>query len=64
MKEGILTPKELEEMFGIKVQHQAKLRMKVNQKKPNPLPFSKIGKKIFYDRERIIRWIKSQEVKA
>jgi len=52
-----LTPKDLEDEYGIKQSTQAKMRMKKS------IPFSKIGQKfIRYDRHKIDLWFEEHEV--
>lgn len=54
-----LTPIELESELGISVGYQSKLRMKRYQIKDNPLPFTKIGRKILYNRHKIEEWLEN-----
>ena len=51
-----LTPKELEEEFGISKSTQAKYRMN------NKIPYSKIGKYIRYDRNDIDSWLENHKI--
>jgi len=46
-----LRPADLEEEFGIKTDTQAQMR------KESRIPFSKRGKFIYYDREKIDAWL-------
>lgn len=58
LADGWLSPTDLEEQYGISKSVQAALRMKKRQNDDlNPLPFSKIGKRILYRRELIEEWI-------
>ena len=50
-----LSPKDFEEIYGIKTSTQAKMRMK------RLLPFTKFGKFIYYDRTEIDKQLKSNE---
>ena len=53
-----LTPQDLAERFNISLSAQALMRMKKRQKyDPNPLPFVKIGRKIFYIANQIEAWM-------
>jgi hypothetical protein len=66
--EQYITPKQLEEIFGISRGYQYKLRMRKNytdesREKHSPIPFIKIGNRILYDIDSITEWIKSQEIK-
>lgn len=51
-----MSPQGLYKEFGISTSTQNKLRMK------KAIPFSKIGNKIFYHREKIDQWLKDAEV--
>lgn len=51
-----MNPQDLHSEFGISTSTQNKLRMK------KTIPFSKIGNKIFYSREKINAWIENAEV--
>ena len=49
----------LEEEYGISKSVQATLRMRKRQAEDsNPLPFSKIGKRILYRRDLIEEWLR------
>ncbi|HEB9431530.1 TPA: DNA-binding protein [Campylobacter coli] len=50
---NFLTPKQLEDEFGISISKQNKMRMQKNQNNANSLPFIKIGKTILYKRSEI-----------
>ncbi|EAH6819891.1 DNA-binding protein, partial [Campylobacter jejuni] len=50
---NFLTPKQLEDEFGISISKQNKMRMQKNQNSTNSLPFIKIGKTILYKRSEI-----------
>lgn len=50
-------------MFGFSLSHQSKLRMKKAQAKANPLPFIKVGQKIFYDLNQIEQWLRNNQFK-
>ncbi len=51
-----LNPQELFKKYGISISTQNKMRMK------RQIPFSKIGRKIFYDEQKISKWIEDAEV--
>lgn len=53
-----MSPQDLHKEFGISPSTQNKLRMK------KTIPFSKIGNKIFYHRDKIDQWLKDAEVSA
>lgn len=56
--DGYLTPQDLVERFGLSLNQQSLMRMKKRQKHdPNPLPFVKIGRKIFYIANQIEAWM-------
>ncbi|ECO3514865.1 hypothetical protein QR420_08230 [Campylobacter jejuni] len=50
---NFLTPKQLEDEFGISISKQNKMRMQKNQNSTNSLSFIKIGKTILYKRSEI-----------
>lgn len=54
-----LSPRDLEEEFGISQSSQSKMRMSSNS---STLPFSKIGKYIKYDRIEIDKWFENHRV--
>lgn len=58
--DDLMTIEQLELEFGISKNTQAKLRMKINQGKPNSIPFYKPGggKLVLYSRKAITEWIK------
>jgi len=56
IKKEWLNTIELEEEFGIKKSTQNKMRM------AKKLPYSKLGKKIFYNRSKINQILKNAEV--
>lgn len=59
LADGWLDILGLEEEYGISKSVQAALRMQKRQKADlNPLPFSKIGKRILYRRELIEEWLR------
>lgn len=53
-----LTPMDLELELGIKISTQNKMRMSKR------IPYSKIGQKVFYNREKINQWLEAAEVSA
>lgn len=58
-----MTPKQLEDELGISMIVQDRMRMRRRQMQdPNPLPFSKFGKAILYNRKRINEWLLQNEV--
>lgn len=64
---GWITPILLETKYGISKSTQAILRMKKHQQNDlNPLPFTKIGKRILYNVKQIEKWLlaKQQENQA
>lgn len=56
LKKRWLDTKDLQEEFGFSESIQAKWRMK------KKIPFSKVGKFIKYDREKIDKWLEEHEV--
>ncbi|MDY5467006.1 MAG: hypothetical protein SPF98_05395 [Campylobacter sp.] len=57
-----LTPDDFTQRYGFSKQAQAIVRMRKNQLKEKiPLPFSKIGKKIFYNAKLIDEWIMNNQ---
>ncbi|MCR2056414.1 helix-turn-helix domain-containing protein [Campylobacter helveticus] len=52
-----LTPKQLQEEFGISVGKQSKMRMRKHHNKENAIPFVKLGKTILYKRDEILSWL-------
>lgn len=52
------TPMDLEQELGIKISTQNKMRMS------KKIPYSKIGQKVFYNREKINQWLNDAEVSA
>lgn len=56
LKKRWLDTKDFEEEFGISESTQAKWRSK------GKIPFSKVGKFIKYDREKIDKWLEEHEV--
>ena len=59
-----ISPQTLEQELGISLRKQEKLRMKqkdtANSKKP--IPYTKIGRNVFYDREKISKWLSENQV--
>ena len=58
-----LTPYQLQDQYGISRTQQAKLRMRRNYgggATKYPIPFVKIGKRIFYLKADIEKWLLSQ----
>lgn len=51
-----LRPADLEEEFDIKKETQAKMRQ------AGSIPFSKRGKFVYYDREKIDAWLEAAEM--
>ena len=56
-----LTPKDLEEEFGIKQKTQEKMRMASH---PSDIPFSKVGKFVYYERAQINQWLKANQMQG
>ena len=56
-----LNPSEFAEEFGISKSTQSKMRMASNK---SSLPFSKVGKFVFYDRAEINKWLEAHEVRG
>lgn len=57
-----LTPQDLEKRFNISLSTQALMRMKKRQENDhNPLPFIKIGRKIFYIENQIEAWMLAKQ---
>jgi hypothetical protein len=54
-----LSPIELELEYGFSKSSQAKMRMTNNK---STIPFSKIGKYVRYNRERINEWLHNHEI--
>ncbi len=53
-----LTPQQLEAELGISAKAQEKMRMQRRQlNEDNPIPFSKYGKYIRYNRSKINEWL-------
>ncbi len=52
------TPMDLELELGIKISTQNKMRMSKR------IAYSKIGQKVFYNREKINQWLEDAEVSA
>ncbi|EAK0420076.1 TPA: helix-turn-helix domain-containing protein [Campylobacter jejuni] len=61
---NFLTPKQLEDEFGISISKQNKMRMQKNQNNANSLPFIKIGKTILYKRSEIEIWLDKNMIKG
>ncbi|EIA5268078.1 helix-turn-helix domain-containing protein, partial [Campylobacter jejuni] len=61
---NFLTPKQLEDEFGISISKQNKMRMQKNQNSTNSLPFIKIGKTILYKRSEIEIWLDKNTIKG
>ncbi|CAM2972829.1 helix-turn-helix domain-containing protein [Helicobacter burdigaliensis] len=61
---NFLTPKQLENEFGISISKQNKMRMQKNQNNANSLPFIKIGKTILYKRSEIEIWLDKNMIKG
>ena len=58
LADGWLSPSDLQEQYAISKPAQAILRLKKRQESDRyPLPFTKIGKRIFYKREQIENWL-------
>lgn len=51
-----ITPLEFHKEFGICISTQNKMRM------AKKIPYSKIGQKVFYNREKINKWFHDAEV--
>ncbi|RRS31416.1 MAG: hypothetical protein P794_03930 [Epsilonproteobacteria bacterium (ex Lamellibrachia satsuma)] len=53
-----LTPEDVEQEFGIKINSQANMRSK------KKIPYSKIGNFIYYSRQKLYKWFEDhhQEV--
>jgi len=49
-----VNPKKLEKLVGIKTSTQAKMRMRNSKVK---IPYSKVGKFIFYNLDEIYAWL-------
>lgn len=59
-----MTPKQLEIELGISLRIQEMMRTKKRQLNDiHPLPFSKFGKFILYNRNRIQEWLLASEVR-
>ena len=59
-----ITPKQLEAELGISIRVQEIMRTKKRQlNDAHPLPFSKFGKFILYNRDRIQKWLLDSEVR-
>jgi len=56
-----VNPKKLEKIVGIKTSTQAKMRMKNAKVK---IPYSKVGKFIFYDLDEIYAWLKLNKIRG
>lgn len=56
-----INPKELEERYHIKWNTQSKWRMKNSKIK---IPFSKIGKFVFYEINEIEKWLKDHAIRS
>lgn len=57
--EDLMNIEQLELEYGISKNAQAKARMRINQGKPNSIPFFKYGKVILYSRKAINEWLKN-----
>ncbi|QQF52102.1 helix-turn-helix domain-containing protein [Campylobacter fetus subsp. venerealis] len=57
--DDLMSIEQLEQEFGISKNAQAKARMKINQGKPNSIPFYKYGKTILYSRKAINEWLQN-----
>lgn len=57
---NILSPIDLVENYGISITTQNRLRLRKRQENDKyPLPFVKIGKRIFYRKDQIEEWLNS-----
>lgn len=53
-----ITPEELQRLLGLSLKKQSALRAKYHQEKDEyPLPFTKIGKRVFYNIDQINEWL-------
>ncbi len=57
-----LTPKQLQEEFGISTGKQSKMRMRKHHNKENAIPFVKLGKTILYKRDDILNWLDNNAI--
>ncbi|MDL0089987.1 hypothetical protein [Campylobacter gastrosuis] len=57
--DDLMNIEQLELEYGISKNAQAKARMRINQGKPNSIPFYKYGKVILYSRKAINEWLKN-----
>ena len=62
--DDLMTIEQLQLEYGISKITQAKARMKINQGKPNSIPFFKYGKTILYSRKAINEWLQKFAVNA
>ena len=65
-KNEFITPEQFEELFGISIDKQTRLRFSVNytekrKAKIPPLPYIRIGKRILYRLESVKEWLIEQE---
>lgn len=60
-----ITPKQLENELGITIRQQEKLRMKRKDidNAIKPIPYSKIGRNVIYNRAKINEWLLDNQVK-
>ena len=56
-----LNPAEFADEFSISKSTQSKMRMASNN---SSLPFSKVGKFVLYDREKINKWLEDHQVRG
>lgn len=57
--DDLMNIEQLELEYGISKNAQAKARMRINQGKPNSIPFYKYGKVILYSKKAINEWLKN-----
>ena len=60
-KKRWLNPSEFHEEFGFSKSSQAKMRMSSNA---SNIPFSKIGKRVMYDRQSINIWLENHQIQG
>lgn len=68
VQSDFISPEQFEEMFGISIPKQYKLRLKINytekyRSKVPPSPYIRVGKKILYSVKSVNEWLKKQEIK-